>query len=62
MMSVLRYGIVSCRYFLNDPVDFKIVQCRLSNLRKGRVTVSNLRVKCPMKPRRGGRRGGGGGG
>ena len=28
---------VPCRYFLNFPVDFKIVQCRLSILRKDNV-------------------------
>ena len=34
-LSILRNDNVPCRYFLNVPVDFKIVQCRLSNLRKG---------------------------
>ena len=29
-------------------VDFKVVQCHLSNLRKGRVALSNLRVKGPL--------------
>ena len=33
--------------FFNFPVDFKVVQCRLSNLRKGHVALSNLRVKGP---------------
>ena len=33
--------------FVNVPVDFKVVQCRLSNLRKGCVVLSNLRVKGP---------------
>ena len=32
-LSILRNGNVPCRYFLNVPVDFKIVQCRLSILR-----------------------------
>ena len=30
-LSILRNGNVPCRHFLNFPVDFKIVQCRLSN-------------------------------
>ena len=46
-LSILRNDNVPCRYFLNVPVDFKIFQCRLSNLRKGRVALSNLRVKGP---------------
>ena len=46
-LSILGNDNVPCRYFLNVPVDFKIVQCRLSNLRKGRVALSNLRVKAP---------------
>ena len=33
--------------FPKFPVDFKIVQCRLSNLRKGSNALSNLRVKAP---------------
>ena len=35
-------------YFKINSVDFRKVQCRLSNLWKGRVAVSNLRVKGPM--------------
>ena len=42
-LSILRNGNVPCHYILNVPVDFKIVQCRLSNLRKDRVALSNLR-------------------
>ena len=30
-------GNVPCHYFLNFPVDFKIVHCRLSNLRNDNV-------------------------
>ena len=41
--SILRNG--PCRYFLKIPCLLKIVQCRLSNLRKGCVARSNLRVK-----------------
>ena len=33
--------------FLNVPVDFKVVQGRLSNSRKCHATLSNLRVKGP---------------
>ena len=29
-LSILRNGNVPCRYFSNVPVDFEIVQCRLS--------------------------------
>ena len=36
-LSILRNGDVPCRYFLNVPVDFKIVQYRLSILRKDNV-------------------------
>ena len=43
--SVLRNVNVPCHYLLDSPVDFKIVQCRLSILRNGRVALSNLRVK-----------------
>ena len=38
---------VNC-YFLNVPVDFKIVPCRLLNLRKYRVALSLLSVKGPF--------------
>ena len=34
-LSILRNGNVPCRYFRDFPVDFKIVQCHLSNFRKG---------------------------
>ena len=34
-------------FLLFISVDFKRVQCRLSNVRKGRVTLSNLRVNGP---------------
>ena len=33
-------------FLFTVPVDFKIVQC-LSNLRKGSVALSNVRVKGP---------------
>ena len=46
-LSILRNCNVPCRYFTKFPVDFKIALCRLSNLRKGRVALSNLRVKAP---------------
>ena len=36
-LSILRNGIVPCRYFLNVPVDFKTAQCRMSILRNGNV-------------------------
>ena len=36
-LAILRNGNVPCRYFLNFPVDYKIVQCRLSILRKDNV-------------------------
>ena len=39
------WGHVPCHYFLNVPVDFKVVQCRLSNLRKCHVGLLKLRVK-----------------
>ena len=32
-------------WIVSHPVDFKIVQCRLSNQRNGRFALSNLRVK-----------------
>ena len=47
-LSILRNCNVPCHYFLNVPVDFKLVQCRLSNLRKCYVALSNLRVKGPL--------------
>ena len=33
--------------FLNVRVEFKVVECHLSNLRKGCVALSNLRVEGP---------------
>ena len=36
-LSILRNGNVPCRYFLNVPVEFKIVQCRLSILKTPNV-------------------------
>ena len=47
-LSILRNGNVPCHYFLNVPVDFKVVQCPLSNLRKCHVGLSNSRVKGPL--------------
>ena len=47
-LSILRNANVPCLYFSNVPVDFKVVRCRLSNLRKRRVALSNLRVKGPF--------------
>ena len=47
---------VPCRYFSNVPVDFKVVQCCLSNFRKRRVTLSNLKVKGPHRSTEGGRK------
>ena len=47
-LSSLRNGNVPCQYFLNIPVDFKVVQCCLSNIRKCHVALSNLRVKGPL--------------
>ena len=47
-MSLLRSGNVPCRYFFTVSVNFKIMQCRMSNLRKGSVALSNLRVKGPL--------------
>ena len=44
-LSILRNDNVPCRYFLKVPVDFKVVKCRLLNLRKRRVALSILRVK-----------------
>ena len=44
-LSILRNDNVPCHYLLFLSVDFKRVQCRLSNLRKGRVALSNLRAK-----------------
>ena len=41
-LASLRNGNVPFRYFLNV-----VVQCRQSNSRKGRVALSNLRVKGP---------------
>ena len=46
MVSELFEGPL-CHYFLFFSVDFKRVQCRLSNLRKGHVALLNLRVKGP---------------
>ena len=34
---------------VNVAVEFKVVQCHLSHLRKGRVALSNLRVKGPTE-------------
>ena len=36
-LSILRNGNVPCHYFLDFPVDFKIVQYHLSILRQGNV-------------------------
>ena len=36
-LSLLRNGNVPCHYFLNFPVDFKIVPCPLSIFRKVNV-------------------------
>ena len=47
-LSSLRNGNVPCQYFVNVPVDFKVVQCCLSNLRKCHVALSTLRVKGPL--------------
>ena len=45
-LSILRKVNVPCHYFSKFlSVDFKRDQCHLSNLRKGRVALSNLRVK-----------------
>ena len=41
-LSILRNGTVPYRYFLDVPVDFKMVQCHLSILRKGSVVLSHL--------------------
>ena len=49
-LSILRKVNVPCHYFFFLSVNFKRAQCRLSNLRKGRIALSNLRVKghhCP---------------
>ena len=46
-MSILRNGNVPCRYFSNVSVEFKEVQCRLSNFRKRHVALSIVRVKVP---------------
>ena len=60
---IFRKGNVPCHYFVFLYVDFKKVQCRLSNLRKGRGALSNLRVSGPpevettyRRPRVGGAR------
>ena len=52
-LSILRNYNVTCRFFFNVPVDFKIVQCRLSNLRNApcHITdnfshVDSLHVAC----------------
>ena len=50
-LSILRN--VSCRYFLNVPVNFRTVQCRLSILRRGSDTLSNLREWSSITGRRG---------
>ena len=41
-LSILRKGNVPCRYFRHFPVDFKIVQCRISNLRSVPCHVINV--------------------
>ena len=45
---VLRNANVTSHDLWNSPVDFKIVQCRLSDLRNDRVALSNLRVRVPI--------------
>ena len=45
----LRKVNVPCHYFVFLSVYFKRVQCRLLNLRKGHVALSNLRVKGHLK-------------
>ena len=42
-LSILRNDNVPCHYFLNVPVDFKIVQCHLSVLRNGNVACRYLK-------------------
>ena len=46
-LSILRNDNVPCCYFSNISVDFKVVQCRVLNLRKRPVALSILRVKGP---------------
>ena len=48
-MSILENSNIPCRYFSNIPVEYKEVQCRLSNLRKLHVTLLILRVKGPNR-------------
>ena len=47
-LSILRNGIFPCRYFLNVPVDFKIVQCHRSILRKWQCHLSLFFKKFPV--------------
>ena len=47
-LSISRNGNVPVCYFLNVPVNFKVVQCRLLNLRKCHIALSNLRIKGPF--------------
>ena len=50
-LSILRNGNIPCRYFSNVPVEFRVVKCRLSNLRKRRVALWFLRLKGPKERR-----------
>ena len=47
-MSILRNGTVPCRYFLNVPVDFRVVQCHLSNLGNGNVHCRFFFLNVPV--------------
>ena len=41
-MSNVRNGYVNCHYLSNFHVDFKMLSCRMSNLRKGLRHVENI--------------------
>ena len=48
-LSILRSGIVHCRYLLNVPVDFEIVQRPLSSLRNGVPWWGDPNIACWLK-------------
>ena len=50
-LVTILYFFLPCHYFVFLSFDFNRVQCRLSNLRKGCVSLSNLRVNGPEMPR-----------
>ena len=50
-MSNLINNPVTCHYLFETHIAFQLAQCRVSNLKKGCVALSILRVKCHSSTR-----------